>query len=278
MNNTLKYGLAAAAVVIALVGCSGATAREPTATPSLGLASTAPSNPADATPGPVTDTLTGGRYLFRPLGDMTIVATGPNRWVGYPSWAMDGPEPMRADAPTGIGISFFSANGLYSDPCHWDVAGSGDAGLPGDVVAGPTVDDLVAALRDNKFYTSSVAKSVTIDGYAGQELELQLPDDPFTTCDKDDPGDSGGHAFVFSGPGSTPRARPTAGTCLSSMSRALGSSPWCSHTSGLPRPTSILPRTSSRRWTSTREQRRPTSAPREPPRRAAFGRRACSGR
>ena len=201
MNNTLKYGLAAAAVVIALIGCSGAPAGEPTATPSLGLASTAPSNPADATPGPVTDALTGGRYLFRPLGDMTIVATGPNRWVGYPSWAMDGPEPLRADAPDGIGISLFSANGVYSDPCHWDLLGTGDAGQPGEVVVGPSVDDLVAALRANTFYTSSVATPVTIDGYAGQELELQLPDDPFTTCDKDDPDDPGGHAFVFSGPG-----------------------------------------------------------------------------
>jgi hypothetical protein len=129
------------------------------------------------------------------------VATGPNGWHGYPSWALDGPEPVRADAPAGIGISFFSANGVYSDPCHWDVLGTGDAGRPGDVVVGPTVDDLVAALRANTFYTSSVATPVTIDGYSGQELELQLPDDPFTTCDKDDPGDSGGHAFVFSGPG-----------------------------------------------------------------------------
>ena len=59
----------------------------------------------------------------------------------------------------------------------------------------------MAALRANTSYTTSVATPVTIDGYAGQELELQLPDDPFTTCDKDDPGDPGGHAFVFSGPG-----------------------------------------------------------------------------
>jgi hypothetical protein len=148
--------------------------------------------------------LTGGRYVFRPLAEvpsLNIVATGPNGWVGYPSWAMDGPEPVRADAPTGIGISFFSANGVYGDPCHWDVLGTGDAGSPGDVAVGPTVDDLVAALRANTFYTSSVATPVAIDGYAGQELELQLPDDPFTTCDKDDPDDPGGHAFVFSGPG-----------------------------------------------------------------------------
>jgi hypothetical protein len=146
--------------------------------------------------------MTGGLYLFGPFGDppVTIAATGPDGWVGYPSWAMDGPEPVRADAPTGIGISFFTANGLYSDPCHWDVLGTGRTDT-GGVAVGPTVDDLVAALRANTFYTSTVAKPVTIDGYAGKELELQLPDHPFTSCDKDDPSDSGGHVFVFSGPG-----------------------------------------------------------------------------
>ncbi len=98
-----------------------------------------------------------------------------------------------------IGISFFTADGVYSDPCHWDVQGTGRADV-GDVEVGPTVDDLVAALRANTFYTSSEPAPVTIDGYTGQELELQLPDDPFTSCDKE-PGDSVGHAFVFSGPG-----------------------------------------------------------------------------
>ena len=114
---------------------------------------------------------------------------------------MDGPEPVRADAPTGIGIAFFSANGLYRDPCHWDVRGTGEAGTPGDVAVGPTVDDLVAALRANGSYTSTGATPVTIDGYAGQELEIQLPVDPVTSCDNDDPADSGGHTFLFSGPG-----------------------------------------------------------------------------
>jgi hypothetical protein len=111
---------------------------------------------------------------------------------------MDGPDPVAADAPSGIGIAFLSADGIYSDPCHWDLLGNGSEGEPGDVAVGPTVDDLVAALRANTFYTSSAATPVTIDGYAGQELELQLPAGPFTTCDKA-PGDTDGHAFVLGG-------------------------------------------------------------------------------
>ncbi len=194
IGSASKRSLVAAIIMIIVSGCAGST-------PSSSVTS-GPATAGPETVEPVPEVMTGGRYLFGPFGDtpsLTIVATGPDGWVGYPSWAMDGPKPTRADAPNGIGISFFSANGVYSDPCHWDVQGTGRADI-GDVVVGPTVDDLVAALRDTTFYTSSVATPVTIDGYAGQELELQLPDDTFTSCDKE-PGDSGGHAFVFSGPG-----------------------------------------------------------------------------
>jgi hypothetical protein len=114
---------------------------------------------------------------------------------------MDGPDPVRADAPTGIGVVFFVPTGLYSDICQWDVAGTGEAGTPGDAEVGTTVDDLVAAVRSNGSYTSSAATPVTIDGYTGQELEIELPDESFANCDKDDPADTQGHAFVFSGPG-----------------------------------------------------------------------------
>lgn len=194
-----KRSLVTAVLMVIVAGCTGSTASpsapaEPT--------TSAPTTAEPTTAEPVPEVMTGGLYDFRPLPDepsFSVVATGPDGWFGYPSWAMDGPPPIRADAPTGIGISFVTANGLYSDPCRWDVEGTGYADV-GDVEVGPTVDDLVTALRANTFYTSSVATSVTIDGYDGQELRLQLPDDPFTSCDKE-PGDSGGHAFVFSGAG-----------------------------------------------------------------------------
>ena len=214
MNKLVPVGIGLGLVVVAgLVGACGsnlpqtaavAASPAPVTAEPVAVATAPVASAAAPTAGPVTDVLTGGRYLFRPIADvpsLTIEVTGPNGWTGYPSWAMDGPEPVRADAPAGIGIAFFSANGLYRDPCHWDVRGTGGAATPGDVVVGPTVDDLVAALRANTFYTSSDETPVTVDGYAGKALELQLPDDSFTTCDKDDPDDPGGHAFVFSGPG-----------------------------------------------------------------------------
>ena len=194
MCSASRRSFVAMILLVMASGCAGATASPP-ATPG-------PATAEPTTVEPVPEAMTGGRYDFRPLPDepsFSVVATGPDGWFGYPSWAMDGPLPVRADAPTGIGISFFTANGLYSDPCRWDVQGTGFADV-GDVEVGPTVDDLVAALRSNTFYTSSVATPVTIDGYSGQELELQLPNDPFTNCDKE-PGDTDGHAFVFSGAG-----------------------------------------------------------------------------
>jgi hypothetical protein len=151
----------------------------------------------------LTDELNGGLYRFGPFGDkrsVTIVARGPHHWHGYPDWAMDGPEPVRADAPRGIGVALLTADGVYSDPCHWDW---NDTGQPdtSDVKVGPSVDDLVAALRANTYYTSTAAKPVTIDGFSGQELELQMPGGSYAHCDKDDPSDPGGHVFPFSGPG-----------------------------------------------------------------------------
>ena len=178
MCSASRRSFVAMILLVMASGCAGATASPP-ATPGP-----APAEPT--TVEPVPEAMTGGRYDFRPLPDepsFSVVATGPDGWFGYPSWAMDGPLPVRADAPTGIGISFFTANGLYSDPCRWDVQGTGFADV-GDVEVGPTVDDLV----------------VKIEGYSGQELELQLPNDPLTNCDKE-PGDTDGHAFVFSGAG-----------------------------------------------------------------------------
>ena len=48
----------------------------------------APRHPDSATAEPVSDVLTGGRYLFGPFEDkrrsVSIEATGPDGWVGYP--------------------------------------------------------------------------------------------------------------------------------------------------------------------------------------------------
>lgn len=195
-SSVSRRSLVVAIIMIIASGCTGST----TSTSAFSVPPTSvPSTPSDDAVQLITDTLHGGLYRFGPFGDssssFTIAAKGPNGWTGYPDWAMDGPEPLRADAPNGIGVAFFTANSLFSDPCHWDWKGTGQADS-GDVKI-TDVNDTVAALRENTYYTSTAAKPVIIDGHSGKELTLQLPDDSFKHCDKDDPSDEGGHVFVF---------------------------------------------------------------------------------
>ena len=141
--------------------------------------------------------LTAGPYRIQhPFGDSsgpTIVADIPAGWLGFPEIpAVTSP----AGNNEGILISFMKTDGLFSDACHWDVDGTKTA-AQGDVVVGPTVDDLVAALKANTSYTSSAATPVTVGGFDGQEIELQLPgSDVIAACDRR-PGETTGDYFVF---------------------------------------------------------------------------------
>ena len=201
-GSALKRSLVAAIIMVIVSGCAGSPrAIQPQHAATAG----------SVTAKPVPEVMKGGSYLFGPFGDMpsvTIVAMGPDGWFGYPSWAMDGPEPVRADAPTGIGISFFTANGVYSDPCHWDVQGTGGADV-GDVVVGPTVDDLVAALRANTFYTSSQRTPVTIDGYRRPGAGAPAAGRSVHEMRQGVPGIRSAMRSCSPGRASTPRARPT---------------------------------------------------------------------
>ncbi|MCI0344490.1 MAG: RNA polymerase sigma factor [Chloroflexi bacterium] len=117
-----------------------------------------------------------------------------HHFVGY--------EPGPGGGDLGAVIAILQTDGLFSDPCHWDVDGTGAPGQPGDVVVGPAVDDLVAAVKANTSYTSSAATAVTFGQFEGQELELQLPgDDVLSTCDIQAEGSqfSGTAYFVFAG-------------------------------------------------------------------------------
>src|SRR5947208_3452984 len=94
------------------------------------------------------------------------------------------PTRIRHEIVPVIRVALFTGGCVFSDPCHWDWNHTGQADI-GDVKVGPSVDDLVAALRANTYYTSTAAKPVTIDGFSGQELELQMPGGSYAHCDKD---------------------------------------------------------------------------------------------
>jgi hypothetical protein len=203
LNAYTKIAVAAAAVlIVAVVGYSllpgsstgvGGPAPSPSATPTAAPTSTPVATEPVALPDGL---LTGGRYRIKPFEDrssLSIVADIPASWVGFPAnAALTSP----AGSNGGILIGFMTADGPFRDPCHWDVNGTGTA-QTGNVVAGPTVDDLVTALKANKSYTSSTATQVTFGRFEGQELELQLPgDDVISTCDRER-GETQGSYFVF---------------------------------------------------------------------------------
>jgi hypothetical protein len=205
MNAQMRFVVGLAAVlVIAFTGWSllprqGGTG-EPNPTPSP-TASASPSSSPIAT-GPLAlpeGTVAGGQYRLTPdfLG-ASILAEVPAGWQGSESSILTSPGDT---SNTGVLIGFVLANGLFSNPCHWDVQGTKAEDQPGDVVVGPTVDDLVAALRANRSYTSTAPTPLSFGKFTGQHLELQLPGkDVLSTCDRRT-GDGTGTYYVFSGNG-----------------------------------------------------------------------------
>ena len=197
---------AAAVIVLAVVGynllpdTSGPGGSSPSPTQAQPTPTQAQPTPTFGT-GPLTEgKLATGRYSFQPIPDnpMTVLADTPAGWQGHP----DVPALTNPGPTDGILIGFMVADRLFSDSCHWDLNGTG-LDQPGDVVVGPTVDDLVTALKANTSYTSSAESPVTLGQFEGQELELQLPgDDVLSTCDAHGPGSpfTGTAYFVF-GPG-----------------------------------------------------------------------------
>ena len=202
MNSYAKLGLAAAAiVVVAVVGYSvlpraGTGPGAPTAAPSV-----APTpSPTAVAPSPTLGSgalpsgrLAAGHYTITEIPDfagLEIAADIPAGWQGYPEIpALVSPAQGSAN---GALIGFMKVDGLFSDPCHWDVDGTGAETQPGDIEVGPTVDDLVTAIRANTAYTSSTPSPFSLGGYDGAEIELRLPgQDVLDTCDVSvtDPGD-----------------------------------------------------------------------------------------
>ena len=147
MNGMLKYGLAAAVVVIAILlgmnyfGTNVGGSPDPTPIPSP--------TPVGALNGQ--QPLTPGRYAIEDGTSARVSAEVPSGWHAVASWAMR--PPTGHEPPEGSGIRFYTVGNLFNDP------GSFAGGLQ-DPPVGPTVDDLVDAIVAQEEWTSS-----TLDGY-----------------------------------------------------------------------------------------------------------------
>jgi hypothetical protein len=73
--------------------------------------------------------------------------------------------------PAGAAVTFQRGSWLYSQPCTPDDQGGAD------IPVGPSVDDFVTALVDHPLLDVTAPVDVTLAGYSGKYLELQVPDD-----------------------------------------------------------------------------------------------------
>lgn len=168
MNTYLKFGLAAAAVVAAIV---------------IGLQLIGPTNvggPSEATPmSSATGTpmaqlndydqapLPAGRYQVDPSLPMVVTVEVPDGWEASHGWVVIGPHGNQA--PDGEAIRFYGGDlNLYVNPL------ATDEGLV-DPPVGPSVDDLINAMVDHPDWTTTGPDAITIDGYAGQVVHVTLP-------------------------------------------------------------------------------------------------------
>ena len=192
MNTTLKFGLAAVVVAVAvLIGINylaepsvgGPGPSEPTATPtseptptpepSIAEPSVAPEGLLPEGPHVLND---GEAIDGLPTLPITVTIPAPG-WYGEPG---DGilVKNENSDAPDGAGmITFFGELFVYGDPCEWSTTRP-------DTPA-TTVDELVAALAAQASRDASEPVDITLAGYAGKSITLHVPDDAvFSECDQ----------------------------------------------------------------------------------------------
>ena len=209
MNIPTRLAVAAAAVfalavvgVIALPKGGGVAAPQPTASPTASPtpvptvhpsvdATPVPSVVAGPLPLPSEGALAAGTYVMTPF---------PNS-AGNACWTPPQPGCIETTADASIRITFTVPAGWEPDPLHLGVWLSGKgAAPPGGAVlfverggwlyrdschssattaikVGPSVDDFANALVNHPSLDVTAAKPVTLGGYSGKYLDLQIPSD-----------------------------------------------------------------------------------------------------
>lgn len=176
-NNIFRTSIALAAVTALLGACSGndADASDKTDDPGSSASSTADES---STPTEQVDLPDGVQALPErdPGADFATLAAGRYRIPLDDTLAFD------VDVPA---ETYAHSDGLYLSHgpvvLKTEVAGE-YYGVPDDACrdrriepAGPTVDDLVTAIRDTRPYQVSEPEDVRLDGHPGTYLEIRIP-------------------------------------------------------------------------------------------------------
>jgi hypothetical protein len=181
MNNAAKLAMGAGALVlVALLGIAFVTSPGNIGGPEIYASPTIASEPTPEAKQLKAGALEPGTYRATPFGpassSIEFTFTVPDGWEAFDEVGL---LPTTGSAgPDGVAIGFGQVVRLYSDPCYDNAPGASD------VAVGPSVEDLVAALRAQTAYDTSQPTDITLGGYSGQKVDIVLPSDlDFTTCD-----------------------------------------------------------------------------------------------
>jgi hypothetical protein len=219
MNNSLKFALVAAAVVvIVLVGINllprsggvGGTGpspispptQTPTSAPTPTPSAVPTGSPARIPDGP----LKAGTYVTAPFAQagsdacgippqsgcidstnddsIRVTFTVPDGWAGIGGNAIWLANEQNA-SPGGASLIFVRGAWLLTDPCQ--------NGQNPDIPVGPTVADFVGAVAKHPLLDTTTPVDVKLAGYSGKYFDLQVPADIFN-CDDYRPWEPGLYA------------------------------------------------------------------------------------
>ena len=175
-NNTLRFGIAAVVVALAIVVAvnllPGSNVGTPTATPSpMPTLTVAPSSTIRLMPADQRGALEPGTYVAGDPFSLRVTFTLPAGWLG----SIGGPYFVRlgwADKPGGISFSIFDK--VSADPCH------PEQGFL-DPPPGPSVADLAGAVANMPGIEVTGVSSVSVAGYSGTQFTMSAPDS-FAAC------------------------------------------------------------------------------------------------
>jgi hypothetical protein len=184
MNNILRVGLAAAAVVVIaiiainLLPGSPPPGGGPTPSPSVAPSEAAPS----AEPSAAAGLPEGPHVLSDGQGDTTQTDHPPlTVTIPAPGWEGDvggGILTKHHGEPDGAGMIIFAQQEylVLGDPCSWETT-------PDTTVT--TVDEFITALASQASRDASEPVDITLDGYTGKAITLHVSDDvDFSQCDQ----------------------------------------------------------------------------------------------
>lgn len=144
-----------ATVVIGAVAVSPMLRNTAEPAPVSELPSSTPLPSPTATVGPGR----GTSYFLGSRPNVVVTFTMPAGWEVNGVWV------SRSGSDPEIALAFIDVANIYIDGCQWRLV---------DPVPGPSVDDLVSAYA--KVPGSGTPEDVTVDGFAGKQIQVTVPD------------------------------------------------------------------------------------------------------